>query len=454
MTSDADPPFRWLCREGESGLTGEFVADDEGIRLKLVRYDGRWFSGETKDIGVQLENGDVATLFDCVPISWGQVAFETHVNQALIGRRPWTTDDRVKLLTFSFWNGRQALHYADHMTFEHDDSSEHPFNHFVPRVDFSKLQIFEAVTDVATISVQLDAKLKFDRFRSGPEFRPLVAIEFVEPQGLDSAHRLASHVLTFFEMSSGRKSRLLDMMVSTQSLAELASAEEKFPSHNFKLRLPYGAWEAEKIRDIPCALFSVFDVPDREATRRALEKWVSRLAEWEPAYALLSGYLSNRNQFDRDRLLRLAAWFEAMPLADTRTDVSAAQRTAIVAAAQASADQQGRPDLSDRIRELLGGLSRKALKARLEGARERAASRFGASVPESTAVDLVHFAKLRNDAAHGRIAMSGDNAARDIRAIRAAELICLLSLLSDLELPSSVSGSIGTHSLGAYSIFQ
>lgn len=453
MAANTDPPFRYLCKDLRTGVTGELIADDDGIRLKLVRFDHQIFLGGAENFTVELESGDIATLLDCVPMSWGHAVLHTRPNQVLIGRRPWSEDDRVKLLTFSFWNARQALHYNDHMMFAETQDGEHPFNQLVPRIDFSKLRILEAKTDFAVVRVGLDASLHFDRFRSGPDFRPLVSIEFSHPQDVTDAHRFASNILTFFELSSGCKSRLLNMMVSTFSAAEREADPEDFPPNDFKLRLPFTAWEDDGIGLIPCALFSVFETEQRELTRAALEQWVARLSEWQPAYALLSRYIASRAQFDRDRLLRLAALFESIPLNDSRTDVTGSERAAIVAAAQKGAVDVGRSDLSDRIRELLGGLNKKTLKVRLNKALERVARRFG-TMPADMHDDLGHFAKLRNDAAHGRIALSGEDAAKDIGAMRAAELLCLLCMLNGLEVPESARDSIGRHSLGSYLIFR
>jgi hypothetical protein len=443
-----DPPFRRLCREVASGHHGELVVEG-GLRLRLLSYEPTLFRGSVADFRIETEDGMKVTLLDCVPLSWGAHELECAPNQLVRGQRFWEPNDTVRFLSFSFWGAREALHYNDHVDsgLSNEEPSIPSFRTFIPeRIEYSKLDVLTADCETASITVGLNASLRFDRFQPGPRFKPSVRIDFRNPINLDSARRFARHVLTFFELSVGVRSRMLNVRVSTQTLKEQeAAVDSDRPVDDFEFRGPHDEWTIE--RAFPgCAAFPVHSEAERKASASCLAKWLERIEEWEPAYALASMYIAKRRGFDRDRLMRLASWFEALPMIERRSDVTKEQRMAIAEAAQARARELGRSDLEERIGDVLGSLGYKALRQQIGDVASKLRHRFGKLVPEGIEKDLRHVAKLRNDAAHGRIALDESDPAANIAALRALELVCFLAMLHDLPVtPRNVENNSLAH---------
>lgn len=457
-TAYVDPPFRQLCRETQVGLTGEFVFEADQLKLKLISWEGQLFQPTARDICIELEDGHVATLLQCVPQEWNAHFVDCNVNQAVIGHREWTPDDRVRRLTFAFWAAREALHYNDHVEAgieALDDIGDAVPTLLPSKIERSKLSILNATAGNLRVEVGFDAVVGFDRFRPGPRFRPLVAIEFTEPEELDVAKRLARHVLSFFELSVGVRSRMIDLRIGTQSLEERnSSIAAGAEPDEFMVRVPHTPWGIADRAPPGTAAFPVYNPEQRALTAKMLSDWLERVTDWEPSYALASQYLTMRSQFNRDRLLRLAAWFESLPIGERKSAIAKTHREAITRAAQEQASKLGLDEYHERIREVLDGLAKKPLKAQLCDVAAILRERFPNLVPEEIAADLQRFAKLRNDAAHGRIALSDDDGARNIRAMRAVELVCFLSMLTDMPVTTATANNLVRHVLAHYALWR
>lgn len=175
---------------------------------------------------------------------------------------------------------------------------------------------------------------------------------------------------------------------------------------------------------------------------------LGRRQAWRTAYVLASAYLSAPDLYGRDRLLRLFAWFEAIPLYQEQSGISRSQIAKLAGAASQKAQELAIPVDKKRLSEVLGELKRTPLNERMTCAVNRVRARFGDSViPRETDQDCHEAVRLRNLAAHGSMNAEDVQSLSFMRAIEAAQMVCFLSMLLDVELVHTPAPS---HSLMLY----
>jgi hypothetical protein len=214
------------------------------------------------------------------------------------------------------------------------------------------------------------------------------------------------------------------------------------------VRLWFADWvPSEKLTHPGDVAFPVVRPRDRAATSAALSSWLARGDEWKVVYALASGYLMATDTYDRDRLLRLFAWFEAIPPYKEESGISRSEIDKLAKAAGQKARELSIGVDTSRIKEVLGELKRVPLKKRMTLAVGRVRARFGGSViPAEVDRDCLEAVRLRNLAAHGSLATNDFDFPSFARAIDAVQMVCFLSMLLDLEL-SEASGPLQPRSL-------
>jgi hypothetical protein len=435
------------CKDSETGRLGQLIVEDENLSLALWAIDdphgGIWPDAERRL--VLLETGEYATLLDCVAPSLSQLfgpAFRvqkqhTIPNIVLIGSRAWETQERARWLSFTFTGANSALFYREHVEsrFEMQD------NEFLQTeiTDHARTNIFNVRTDEGTT---ITARLDWNS-------NPYLVVETDTALDIDEILALANTILLFFQISLGHRSKMFDMMIG--GLPEAQQRDGDAASECFKLRR-YFTWVPREVTHKGDIIFPVYTASERRGTETSLKTWVERRVEWGTTYLLARRYLAGSEVYDRDRLLRLMAWFEAIPSYNNETGITdkdlqnlrrkiREQRefTQIIRGLQSPWAITADPadHAKRRLSAALNQLRRYELKERLSQAVGRVRTCFGQQiVPSWCEVDCGEAARMRDDAAHGSRGKPTDDFPLLERAIHAVEMVCLLSMVADLGVPT------------------
>jgi hypothetical protein len=180
---------------------------------------------------------------------------------------------------------------------------------------------------------------------------------------------------------------------------------------------------------------------------------MERREGWRTAYRLSRRYLAGSDVYDSDRLLRLVAWFEAIPIHQAGTGVSLAALSKLRKAVRVLPEFVATTGVErDRLGEVLLELRRLSLKQRLSRAIVRLrAAHGGLALPDETEVDCHLAGEMRNIVAHGGDGAGYGDFDRFLRAIYALELVCLLSMFDGIK---TEAGRLtdGAHALQTYRI--
>jgi hypothetical protein len=399
-----------------------------------------------------LENGQYATLLECVEggksYSSGREfnAYRESIipNMVLLGPVAWGRENKVRSIRFTFAGAEAALYYGGHTEskFELRDGEGRPLAApmDVLVTNYGRLEILKVKTvDGVTLTLRMDIVSTRDILDPRFTSTPTVIIGFDDCLSLREAYRVARDVLTFFEISLGHRSRMKSITVRTVSEDEFIKAIETDKHQSapeFHLRLWHDGWTMPTAKTHPGdVLFPVYNHENRKITEAALAVWIERRAEWSTAYWLAHRYMADANAYDRDRLLRLMAWFEAIPSFRGGSGVSDDSLSKLRKAVRGLPEFVATGITSERLTEVMAELKRLPLKYRLAQAVEQVRAAFGRSiVPSSTGADCHRAASLRNLAAHGEEAIVHENFDALVRGVHALELICCLSMMSDLDL--------------------
>src|SRR5215212_8212931 len=123
--SHGDEPLRLICRDIESGLSGELIVRDDNLLLKLFSFDAEPRLPKAKNRYLQLETGEFASLLNCQNggpserwWSGGFKAFRQDIRPhfVFLGARQWTEADKVGSIYFTIASAIQAINYCEHHT--------------------------------------------------------------------------------------------------------------------------------------------------------------------------------------------------------------------------------------------------------------------------------------------------------------------------------------------------
>jgi hypothetical protein len=395
---------------------------------------------------LQLTNGQYATLLDCVDAGSGDsgdsrtnfIVFQQHVipNTVLLGTRAWGPSELVRSIQFKFVGANSALHYSEHSAGHFEASSERTGQALDTHVvEYSKLDILTAKGGPISVKHWMSVVMRLGIDRDARS-TPVVIAGLDEGVEIKSSLSIVYEILAFFEMSLGVRSRAYEIYVSPLTETErIASMEVDGNDQQFLVRLFYGDWQPSKRRTHPGdVVFPVYSSSQRGATSTTLSSWLERRQGWRTAYALASAYLREPDLYDRDRLLRLFAWFEAIPVYQEQSGMSPHQNRKLSRAVSQKAQELGIQVDKGRIREVLNELKRRPLKARMTGAVDLARARFGETfIPPETLQDCLEAVRFRNLAAHGDLTAGHYEFSLFERAIDAVQMICFLSMLPDLD---------------------
>jgi hypothetical protein len=374
----------------------------------------------------------------------------------LLGARPWEEAERPIAIGFTFHGAPEALHYRAHR-FRSLRPSESDDDGLVDVdvTDYSRTRILDIMADDGT-RVTIRMMITSYGGLAGPEVvsRPGIVIEL--PQCCESSdiQDLALNVLAFFEISLGQGSRMHGVTVRSVSEKDVLRAleESNFRERpDFEVRTATGEFDhSREVTHVAYVLFPVYEEEHRTATAAALKAWLDRRQQWRVAYDLASDYLGGPDIYGREKLLRLMAWFEAIPTYRGGSELSETALAKLRRAVRSLPEFESSGVTIQRLSQVLGELKRRPLKERLSEAVGRVREAFGEyAVPPETEADCHRAVDFRNDAAHGE----GHEADRDFeeffRAIEAVELVCCLSMLVDIPVLKERIGSRG-HPLQSY----
>jgi hypothetical protein len=166
---------------------------------------------------------------------------------------------------------------------------------------------------------------------------------------------------------------------------------------------------------------------------------------------LLLGYLAGADVYSRDRLLRLLAWFESIPLHGGEILISNQQIKKMRSVLEDESDVTRIGISQERLKQVLQELRRTPLKERMIKSINENRERFGLGrVPKEIEADCHAAVGYRNKAAHGSMQLEKSNLDDFARAIHAVELICTMSMVRELEVNADKLVPIFQHPLLSY----
>lgn len=456
----ADESFQLGCKDLESGHEGQFIIDDDETRLRLVSFEGRQEGRDSSERTLKLENGKYAALFDCIPAGGIVYGFSESVtsrqdtipNLTILGPRLWRPSDRVRQLRYTFVGAKNALFYFDHVKSEFKKNEESSYVD-IDIVHWDKADVLVVETQCADVKL----RMAIERAMGAPDPRitstPTVIIEFRVAAEIKDALLFAQNVLEFFELSIGTKTRMRNVVISAMSEAEVreALAADVNKIEEFQVRRLYSEWRpSNEVTHRGDVLFPVYSDELRSSTKKSLARWVDRVSNWSAAYSLASHYVQESEVYGRDRLLRVMAWFEAIPDYQKSTGISSRSISEIARAAADCAIERKLNISYRRIKEVLSALSRASLGERVGRAILAIREKYGPIVvPPSVDEDCRAAVRFRNQAAHGSLNVDKEFETF-YRSILAMELICTLAMVAGLDFEKSRYDTVYKHPLLQY----
>lgn len=455
-----DEPAEFVGFIQSSGTPAHLYLNDTATRLKIV-HDNVAFSMDSppaEDHVLQLEDGRIATLLRCQTTNQNWTANLSIVTRTLrphltiIGESPWPLDQKVSVITFTFFGAKAAFDYTEHRQQSFVASDDGRVN--IDRVDFSKLEAFRVESGPITLIAHFDISQTGGQIDFTTTTMPRVTLEFAEPVEIAEAMQRAYHAQAFFAFSTGHRTRPLEVRVNYQSRSErhqLREAKRSDIIEDFELRAHYRSFAGESEPDRFGSVFSMRTSAHRDEICKALKAWLDRRIDWGNAYHQMSECLALTGTLNRNRILNLASWFEEIPTSRRESGVSKATIAALAAAAHERALHLGEDISLDRLQGKLDGLSELSFSRRLQACAQTLRDAYGEyALPSSISADLKRFSDLRHSAAHGALRLARDQYHATLRAVAAMELVCFLLQLRDL-LPSPIPSSVLTaHSLTQY----
>jgi hypothetical protein len=432
-----DEPVRVACRDLATDLSGQLIVQDDELLLILTSFEQQWIYNHEETRIERIETGEYATLLDCIDGGLARkggtsdfCCYQQNVipNMVVIGSRAWTSTDLIRSASFAFVGAETALHYGEHRRF--DVSSDRD----TYEIDYNRLNILSVQGGGVHVRLWVSVTFGFS-IDVETHSTPIVILNLDDGVPIHSFMPIVHQILIFFEISLGVRSRAREIKITPLTEQERETLSD--PTYEeFRMRLWFADWAPlERATHLGDVAFPVHRSSDRDATASALSAWLERREAWKISYALAKAYLRTIDTYGRDRLLRLFAWFEAIPLYQERSGILRPQIAKLATAAYREAQEQSIEIDKNRLREVLSELKHRPLKERMALAVGRVRARFGCGVvPPEIDTDCREAVRLRNLAAHGRLTTDDFDFPSFVRAIDAAQMVCFLSMLVDLDL--------------------
>lgn len=444
-----NPDIKSACADTLGNRYGELIVRDEEIYARLYSFDGSCPDINQENLVLMLEDAQYATLINCASTSHGSNRYGENLVYAstispsvtLIGPHAWNENYKVHSFSFTFYGARNALHYGEFSknSFNREAGNGAEKGSWIDThiIDHGKLNIMtiEAAPDLS-IFVSVAISRTWGIYNRTENHTPKVRVETEAGISIDYALRLAADIVNFFEMSMGHKSRLLDFEASSatsEQIKELLANKPAAALPIYSVRTATGAWEPPQIAHPAEVIFKVYDEGDRKKSQAALHKWIERRSIWKTAYWLSSRYLDDAEIIDRSSVVRLLAWFEAIPHHAQDSEISDAALGRLRRAVRCLPEFNATGISPERLASVLAELKRSPIKKRISDSISYLRENFDISAaPSRLEADCHSAVSYRNISAHGG---KHDDELKFIDlvcAIEAVELLCLLSSLRDI----------------------
>lgn len=458
MTTSNDESEEIICQEELTGLGGKLVLDD--LKVVLTAFGQDITRPPAGPLHFLLKKGGYATLLD-----WIQGGNETRYSlpvtvhsqeflagTILVGPHKWTSDDRVRSLSFTFSNADLALFYMEHMNDRALKLRGKKKKLHVHVFDPDRSVVTTLDVGALTITIRMSTKIEGLSLNQGISSTPLVEVSFREPLSLKEVHRVVRDIISFFELSLGVPCQMSRVEVSSLTEQEVDSYWDKneFPP-SYEVRWLQNKSTPQKPRGHHGdAIFKAARAAWRSQLNKSLKRWMERRKDWQVAYSLMDAYLVSERMYGSLKVLRLMAWFESIPTNIQGPKITNSQIEKLAAAARRRAGELEVSITTQRLREVLRMVKYLPLHERIERAIKMIKNKFGAEYVKATLLeDCVSAIKIRNSAAHG--SSPGRVSGREwFNMVHALELVCALSMLLDLKVQKKTLKLVNRHPLMSY----
>lgn len=430
-------------RELDGDRTGLVHVHSSFVRRCDVSFGTGPRHPDSRPAYVMMDDGRVLSLHENEPVSAGAVnddesrprvgRAEVISHLALIGYEPWRAEEPVRRISFRCPD-------VEHL-FAHDGKQRRIARADVPSDDDLRLFQVSVGQDVYgadhVVHVTGNALPRSDGI--------LFWMEFAEGCLLDDTRQRLGWYLSFLSFMANRR-------VAPRSvwMGKAFARDVMWPEHEVVLSLPVLGPQTE-----PCpswkAPFAAWDDEDLAALVDGLSCWIGRMDRWQEANVRMMICLETTEKVGDERMLDGWRWFERMPETAARRTLTSEAIAPLVDAALAAASETGlgysRKDIKGALRRLCWEDFEQKIR-RLAASAMRGTDTGG--ILGSMVKDIVAGQGIRNDAAHGNLSQSGQQAAIQ-RALSAAAVkaFCFLFTVRDLPLAPARRARLRHHPLVA-----
>lgn len=432
-------------------LTGTVIVSEQTIQASIYGFTD-YFYVKGEPILLRTATNEIVSLHSNITSAPGENSrlieprYTTYYqeilsNVAVVGYDPWTTDDRVRHVSFSVKHCTQLMSHRDKL--KAIGSNRYPTE--------DRFRLFSDVAEEFTLKAGYAATYGMD-FDAPTEFWPVFEIEFKRPRGIQEYISSVSDYVSFLSFCLGVKLKPSSIHIDRLSGDEVRNAIEHnaYPGHH----RVYYVWPEVDIdtRDLWLGGSPVHSLNDAElsALRACLVAWMNRTANWKKSYSLMMTSFGLRKVISAERLINACRWLDDMALARSQDALSQTEVEEIAATAGKKALELGHNET------IVGRIAGAIKRIRVESAEERftrlvakVEERFGRGIlGDEAAVHLKTAIQFRGRVAHGEFRPRDSAEFRAFsKSILAMEALCYL--LTAYELPISQTGAsrIGSNPL-------
>ncbi|MDZ4394846.1 hypothetical protein [Cypionkella sp.] len=439
-----------ICRTRYDGknVTGRVSLSSESIKVRLVGFEDFVYFKSEDGIPLQLEDNQFCTVTpgSTSPGSTATAVLGTHfldisVRQAIIGFRPWKSDDLVKELQFSFSDANGLFNAPD-------------IQKAISAANFERLpetNIIEVKSAGATVSVSFGYNIDWhtENFQVAEVWGN---VTFDDAKTTSELSSFIGVLRTFFTMAAGIEVWLSDYWIVPKEDRDQPIIGGGRAPAQFQLLWPNGqeARPVDYSNFNPNKVLSCWGDSDRKVTSDCLKFWIDNWTEWRHAFSGLLVAIREGEIFQPSRIVNACKWLESTPGADQIKLDSSSDIDAITTAAITKARELGLM-IDDRISGAmvrLGTESRNSLFKRLVSL---VILKDDPALKARFLKDLHKAYHVRGDFAHSKFDHSSDEQFGEyVRVTKAVEALAFLLLFRQLPLSQGHNWPNGPNNFTEY----
>ena len=462
--SDRGVSFKWvtemidffdkilMCQTKLDGrsVAGKFLLSEEGIKVKLVDFEGSLHLPEKSSLILELEDCRYATLLaktHGLGSSWSETLSNSYntitAYIAVVGFRPWLETDRIKSLNFTFSDSNEMLFAPD----IRQKISQH-------RNRFPDSKIFEFSIDGLTITTgyYISKEILNDVFVTKGFY---CNINFEDGKDISDIGEALFKAQTFFSFVAGGTIEFEDYTIETvhRDTGKLPTGSDLQRNH-FDLvwpsRLNNSSKSEYSIRSYLCC----WDKENREIFENCFSKWIASWPKWSKAINGLFISLGRQNNYDGDRLLNACKWLESTPGADQNKVKLSGDLNELIKYATEKANNLSTTEAS-RVKNALKNLSTESRNSLLDRLLERANRLTKIQNVEPMKKDIHAAFATRGKFAHSKFHFNHqDDFQKSVQQIQAVEALAFMLLIAELPLPLDFDRIPEFYPLSSYLVYQ